>query len=195
MGKLSWAAKGAHPDLSFEVVEMSSRFKQATVNDLIRANKCILKRKEKPGFILFLNLGDIKFLRIIVESDADAGHANMEDGCSSAGGQLIMLVGEGDKCCVSAWQSNKTERVVKSTLAVVMLSLSDALDLSSTYYSRVNRAQRRRNCYKVTCTFNKGKLYVKYCTRLQCGSHFLEDNLYETGQPSWLHQRYEVGAV
>ena len=54
VGKLNWAAQGTHPDLSFEVVEMSSRFKQATVNDLIRANKCILKMKEKPGFTFFL---------------------------------------------------------------------------------------------------------------------------------------------
>ena len=93
---------------------MSSRFKQATVNDLIRANKCILKTKEKPGFIFIPNLGDVKFGRIIVESDT--------------GGQLIMLVGEGDKCCVLAWQSNKIKRVVKSILAAEMLSLSDALD-------------------------------------------------------------------
>ena len=51
IGKLNWAAQGTHPDLSFEVVEMSSRFKQATLNDLIRANKCMLKTKDKPGFI------------------------------------------------------------------------------------------------------------------------------------------------
>ena len=68
----------------------------------------------------------MKFWRIIVESDA--GHANMEDGCSSAGDQLIMLVGEGDKCYVLAWQSNKIKREVKSTLAAEMLSLSDSLD-------------------------------------------------------------------
>ena len=42
----------------------------------------------------------MKFLRIIVESDA--GHANMEDGCSSAVCQLIMFVGEGDKRSVLA---------------------------------------------------------------------------------------------
>ena len=61
-------------------------------------------------------------------AELDAGHANMEDGCSSAGGQLIMLVGEAEKWCVLAWQSNKIKRVAKSTLAAEMLSLSDALD-------------------------------------------------------------------
>ena len=108
------AAQGTRPDLSFEVVEMRSRFKKATINDLIRANKCILKTKEKPGFIFFPNLGDITFERIIVE--ADAGHANKEDSCSSAGGELIMLVEEGDKCCMLAWQSNKVKRVVNQLL-------------------------------------------------------------------------------
>ena len=130
VGKLNWEAHSTCPDLSFETVEMNSRFKQATVNDLIRANnranKCILKMKEKPGFIFFPSLGDMKFFRVIVESDA--GHANMEDGCSSAGDQLLMLVEEGDKSCVLAWQSNKIKRVVKSTLAAEMLSLSSALD-------------------------------------------------------------------
>ena len=38
VGKLNWAAQGTRPDLSFEVVEMSRRFKQATLNDLIREN-------------------------------------------------------------------------------------------------------------------------------------------------------------
>ena len=126
VGKLNWVAQGTRPDVSFEVVEMSSRFKLATVNDLIRANKCILKLKEEPAYVFFPNLGDPKYWRMIIESDA--GHANMEDGCSSAGGQLIMLAGERDKCCVLAWSSNKIKRVVKSTLAAEMLSLSDALD-------------------------------------------------------------------
>ena len=126
VGKLNWVAQGTRPDVSFEVVEMSSRFKLATVNDLIRANKCILKLKEEPVYVFFPNLGDPKYWRMIIESDA--GHANMEDGCSSAGGQLIMLAGERDKCCVLAWSSNKIKRVVKSTLAAEMLSLSDALD-------------------------------------------------------------------
>ena len=85
-----------------------------------------IKDEGKARINIFPNLGDRKIWRIIVESDA--GHANMEDRCSSAGGQLTILVGEGDKCCVLAWQSNKIKRVVKSTLATEMLSLSDALD-------------------------------------------------------------------
>ena len=66
-----------------------------------------IKDERKARIHIFPNLGDMKFWRIIVKSDV--GHANMEDGCSSTGAQLIMLVGEGDKCCVSAWQSNKTK--------------------------------------------------------------------------------------
>ena len=53
VGKLNWAAQGTRPDVVFEVVELSSKFKQATVNDWIRADKCALQLKEKPAYILF----------------------------------------------------------------------------------------------------------------------------------------------
>ena len=33
VGKLNWAAQGTRPDVVFEVVELSSKFKQATAND------------------------------------------------------------------------------------------------------------------------------------------------------------------
>ena len=58
----------------------------------------------------------------------DAGPDNIEDGCSSDGGQLIMLTGQRNKCCVSAWPSNKIKMVVKSNLAAKILSLLEALD-------------------------------------------------------------------
>ena len=64
--------------------------------------------KDKPVFIFFPHLGNMKFWKIIVESDAGHANANMEDAGGQLimlvgeGGQLIMLVGEGDK-----WQSNK----------------------------------------------------------------------------------------
>ena len=52
----------------------------------------------------------------------------MENGCSSAGGQLILLTDERNKCYVLGWSSNKITRVVKSTLAAEMLSLSETLE-------------------------------------------------------------------
>ena len=51
---------------------------------------------------------------------------DVDDTDNRTGGQLIMLTGERNKCCVLAWSSNKIKRVVKTTLAAEMLSLSDA---------------------------------------------------------------------
>ena len=107
VGKLNWAVQGTKPDMAFEVVEMSSRFKVANLNDLVRANTSISKLKEK-SYTVFQNLGNQTFWRIIVESDA--GHTNMEDRCSSAGSQLIILTEEKNKCYAFARSSKKIKR-------------------------------------------------------------------------------------
>ena len=52
----------------------------------------------------------------------------MSDGVSSVGGHLILLVGRNKRSVVIAWSCSKIKRVVKSTLAAEMLSLSEALD-------------------------------------------------------------------
>ena len=109
-----------------EVVELSSRFKDGHVSDLIRANKNLLKPKQHRSFIMFPNLRRIRDWKILVFSDA--AHANMSDGVSSVGGHLILLVGLKKRSVVIAWSCSKIKCVVKSTLAAEMLSLSEALD-------------------------------------------------------------------
>ena len=52
----------------------------------------------------------------------------MSDGVSSVGGHLILLVGRNKRSVAIAWSCSKIKRVVKSTLAAEMLSLSEALD-------------------------------------------------------------------
>ena len=37
-GQLSWAAKMTRPDISFDVRELSSRNKEATFGDILKAN-------------------------------------------------------------------------------------------------------------------------------------------------------------
>ena len=127
VGKLNWAAQGTRPDMAFDVVELSSHFQEGKVSDLIRANKDILKLKQcNSSRIMFPVLGPLNRWRIVVF--ADAALANMSDGVSSAGGHVIFLAGLGNKCAVIAWSCAKIKRVVRSTLAAEMLSLSEALD-------------------------------------------------------------------
>ena len=126
VGKCNWAARGTRPDIAFEVIEMSTKFKQPKLEDLVRANKNIIRLKEGPAYVSFPDLGSIDKWKFVAMSGAS--FANMNDGCSSCGGHLIMIVGEGDKCCVLAWISKKIKRFVKSTLAAEMLSFTEALE-------------------------------------------------------------------
>ena len=126
IGQCNWVAQGTRPDLAFEVVELSSRFKNCHIVDLIRANKNLLKLKQQKSFIKFPNLGLCQTWKIVVFSDAAL--ANMSNGFSSVGGNVIFLVGENNKSTAIAWSCAKIKRVVRSTLAAEMLSLTEALE-------------------------------------------------------------------
>ena len=84
VGKLNWAVQGSRPDMGFDMVELSTKFKKATVNDLIRAIKCIRKLKESQCCLMFPEIGQVAQWKIIIFSDA--AHANLSDGVSSMAG-------------------------------------------------------------------------------------------------------------
>ena len=102
-GRLNWSVQGSRPDLSFEMVELSTKFKFGVVNDLLRAIKAIKKLQHEAFKIFFPSLGDYKFCKIIMF--LDASHANFND-----------------SCCELAWKINKLKRVVQSTIAAEALN-------------------------------------------------------------------------
>ena len=53
VGHLNWAVQGSRPDLAFDIVDLSTRFKTGTVNDLLRAKKAIRKpnSNQKSSFL------------------------------------------------------------------------------------------------------------------------------------------------
>ena len=57
----------------------------------------------------------------------------MSNGGSSVGGHFILLVGRNKRSVVIAWSCSKIKRVVKSTLAAEMLSLSEALEHATVF--------------------------------------------------------------
>ena len=57
VGRLNWAVQGSRPDMAFEMVELSTKLKEGTVGDLIRAIKAIRKLKEQQASVMFPNLG------------------------------------------------------------------------------------------------------------------------------------------
>ena len=46
VGQLNWAVQGTHPDLAFELIDISTKFKNASINDFIKALKSIRKLKQ-----------------------------------------------------------------------------------------------------------------------------------------------------
>ena len=128
VGQLNWLGSQTRPDCSFDVLELSTAMKQPMQEHIVRANKTLKKLKLEDSNILFPDLGDPKSLKLVAFSDAS--HANLPDGFSSAGGYIIFLVGENDKCCPLAWEAKKIRRVVKSTLAAETLALVEAVDMA-----------------------------------------------------------------
>jgi hypothetical protein len=125
-GKLNWVVQGTRPDLAYQLVEISMKFKNAIITDLNNAFKAIRHVKNSKCEILFPDLGRSSQWTLVAFSDAS--HANLCDGISSMMGYLVLLVGTNKRCCPLSWSGNKIRRVVRSTIAAETLSLQAALE-------------------------------------------------------------------
>ena len=123
-GQINWAATQSRPDISFTVVELSSKIKTAQLEDLKKANKAIARMAATPNKLLFPRIGGS--LRIVTHSDA--AFRNLPDQMSSGGGHIVFLTNQEEEAAAPlAWSSNKIKRVVGSTLAAEALSLQEAV--------------------------------------------------------------------
>ena len=59
-GQLSWAAEMTRPDLSFDARELSTKNKQATYGDILKANKVLKKAQKENVSIKFSKLGNLE---------------------------------------------------------------------------------------------------------------------------------------
>ena len=124
VGAVNWAAQQTRPDMSFEVMEMSMKFKNPSIEDITRANKCIKRMKTYGGVrVMFHKLSGSK----TILSWSDGAFANLQDRVSSGAGHVIVLADSHGHCCPLAWNANKVKRVVKSTLASEALALEEAI--------------------------------------------------------------------
>ena len=122
-GKINWAATQSRPDLAYDVVELSTKFKRGTLGDLKKANKAINKLTSSPTKLLFPKING----KVNITTHSDAGFHNLPDQISSGRGHIIFLEGEGGRAAPLGWTSNKVKRVVGSTVAAEALSLQMAL--------------------------------------------------------------------
>jgi hypothetical protein len=125
-GKLNWIVQGTRPDMAFDLIELSTRFRRGIISDLLQGVKALRRIKEAEAKVCYPALGHIENWRLVVFSDA--AHANLNDGVSSTGAHIVLLVGSDKRCCPLAWHANKIKRVVRSTIAAEALSLLEGLE-------------------------------------------------------------------
>ena len=125
VGCLNWVATVSRPDLCFDVVILSTHFKDAKVENLIAANKAVRKLQVYDMVVLYPRLVVDDHLRILLYTDS--AYKNLSDGMNSCGGYIIFLVDSNNRCCPIQWKSNKVRRIVTSTLAAEALALEDGV--------------------------------------------------------------------
>ena len=125
VGRLNWVVQGARPDKSYEVTELSMRFKIAKLTDLKSVKRTLRQLKDNGASMFFPALTQ-GALSLAVYTDA--GHANLSDGVSSTSGVVVFLADQHRKVCPLSWRGNKIRRVVKSSLAAETLALQEGVE-------------------------------------------------------------------
>ena len=125
IGQINWIATQIQPDLLFSCCELASLLKNATVNDMTKANKVLknLCNKDIKVRTRKLEYGNFKFI-----SYSDASSANLKDGGSQGGHVIFLADNTSLQLLPIAWQSQRIKRVVKSALAAGVLSLVEAAE-------------------------------------------------------------------
>ena len=120
-GQLSWAAQNTRPDLSFDVRDLATRSKSATLQDIKLANKVLKKAQQTDIKIKYRRLGNWKSLKIVGYSDSS--YKNDENATKSVAGRILFLTSADGKCCPLAWKSKTIQQVCKSVKSAETRSL------------------------------------------------------------------------
>ncbi len=103
---------------------MATPLKEATVKDILEANKIVKKVSSHSIELCYQNLGSSNYLRFVTFTDAAYG--NFING-GSKGAYFIFFVGENGKWNLISWQSKRIKRIVKSTMAAETLVLGEGI--------------------------------------------------------------------
>ena len=135
-GQLSWAAEMTRPDISFDVRELSSRNKEATFGDILKANKVLKKAQKEQVRIKFPKLGNWQDLKIVAYTDSS--YRNETDKVKSVGGRYVALCNEKGQVAPLQWKSKTIQQVCKSVKTAETRSLERGLE-DSIYLARMFR--------------------------------------------------------
>ena len=117
------------PDISYDVSILSSKLRDATLNELQTVNKLINEIKDNQYKLRYLPLN--LPLKIVLFTDAAFG--NLSDGGSQAG-HVIFLVDKHNNSNLLSWQSKCIKRVVRGTLAAETIAMINGVE-SAIYIS------------------------------------------------------------
>lgn len=126
VGSLNWIVQGTRPDLAFEMIESSTKFKSGTVADLIHIKKILQKAKMNLTELYYPSLGPLENWQIVVFTDASL--CNLNAGVDSCMGYLVFLTCQKGNSCPLVWRANKIRRVVKSTIAAESLGCLEGIE-------------------------------------------------------------------
>ena len=126
IGQLNWLANVSRPEISFEVCYLSGIMKNATVADLIAANKVITNVQNNPSYMTFPPL-DLSSL--YVKTYADGSFGSLTNG-GSQGGVLVVLCDKYQQVSPIGWCSARLKRVVRSALAAETLAMCNGCEMA-----------------------------------------------------------------
>ena len=124
IGQLNWLAGISRPEISFDVSLMTSKIRNATIEDLIYCNKVLKQVQTNPTSIKFLPLA-IDSLSLCVHFDSSWN--NLPNG-GSQGAYVILLKDKHRSISPLEWSSTKIRRVARSTVTAETLAMLDACD-------------------------------------------------------------------
>ena len=88
IGQSGWVAGQSRQEITFQISELSSKIKHATIEDLIRAMKILMRIKSAPLELKSYGLGNLDNVKIIVYNDSSFG--NLDNGGSQGEFKLFL---------------------------------------------------------------------------------------------------------
>lgn len=164
VGKLGWLVQGSRPDMAFDMIDLSTKLKSGTVQDLLHAKKVVKALQRVPSSISFPQLHDPpESWKLVLFTDA--AHANICENTGSVAAFVLFLVDASGVCCPIDWQACKIKRVVRSTLAAETLSLQEGTD-AAFYVQSLLKESLVINVPIVAYVDNKSVCQALYSTKL-----------------------------
>ena len=135
VGKLGWLCELSRPDLSYEVLSLAFKNKEATVDDLKEANKAVERIKNYPSEVEYKRVGAYSDLKILAISDAS--FKKVGSGNKSVAGRLVFLSNK-EETHVSPllWKGKSIPTTCKSAKCAETRALDKTID-DAIYCARI----------------------------------------------------------